>query len=148
MAKEIKTQIVINASPNQVWKELIDVKNYPNWNPFIKSIDGEFHVGKKIVARIEPPEAKGMTFKPTILICDENKEIRWLGHLFVKGLFDGEHCFQLIDNHDGTITFIQSEKFYGILVPLFRKMLDENTVNGFNAMNEKLKEIVESKANL
>ena len=32
------------------------------------------------------------------------------------------------------------KKFSGILVPLFKKMLDENTFNGFNLMNKKLKD--------
>jgi len=59
------------------------------------------------------------------------------------GLFDGEHKFELIDNNNGTTTFVQSEKFTGILVPLFRKMLDVNTRNGFSLMNEKLKELAE-----
>ena len=66
-----------------------------------------------------------------------------MGHLLFPGLFDGEHKFELVDNHDGTTTFIQSEIFKGILVPLFNKMLDTNTVNGFNLMNQKLKELSE-----
>jgi hypothetical protein len=60
-------------------------------------------------------------------------------------LFDGAHKFELIKNADGSTTLIQSEKFKGILVPLFKKMLDVNTVNGFNAMNKKLKELAEAK---
>ena len=82
-----------------------------------------------------------MTFTPTVLAFDTNKEFRWIGHLLFAGLFDGEHKFKLIDNHNGSTTFIQSEKFKGILVPLFKKMLDYNTVNGFNLMNQKLKEL-------
>lgn len=143
MAKEIKTKIRIEASPAKVWAILTDFDKYPEWNPFIKSIKGDVAVGNKIVARIEPPEAKGMTFKPTVLAFDTNKEFRWIGHLLVKGLFDGEHKFELIDNGDGSTTFVQSEKFGGILVPLFKKMLDKNTVNGFNQMNKKLKEMAE-----
>jgi hypothetical protein len=143
MAKEIKTQIRIEASPKKVWEILTDFNKYPDWNPFIKSIKGVVAVGNKIVARIEPPEAKGMTFKPKVLAFNKNKEFRWIGHLIIKGLFDGEHKFELIDNEDGSTTFIQSEKFEGILVPLFKKMLDKNTVNGFNRMNEKLKELAE-----
>ncbi len=65
-------------------------------------------------------------------------------HLIFPGLFDGEHKFELIDNGDGTTLFRQSEKFGGILVPFFNKMLDVNTVNGFNQMNQKLKELAES----
>ncbi len=145
MAKEIKTEILINAAPEKIWAVLTDFDNYPNWNPFIKSITGDIAVGNRITARLEPPEAKGMTFKPKILTYEINKEFRWLGHLLFPGLFDGEHKFELIDNGNGTATFRQSEKFKGILVPLFKKMLDINTTNGFNLMNKRLKELAEKK---
>ena len=143
MAKEIRTQIVINASPEKVWAVLTNFNDYPNWNPFIKSISGEAKVGNKIIAYLQPPDSKGMTFKPRVLTFDVNKDFRWLGHLLFPGLFDGEHRFQLIDNGNGTTTFIQSEKFRGILIPLFAKMLNTNTKNGFVAMNEKLKQLAE-----
>jgi hypothetical protein len=93
--------------------------------------------------RIEPPQAKGMTFTPTILTFVTNKELSWLGHLLFAGIFDGEHKFELIDNANGTTTFIQSEKFTGILVYLFKKQLDNNTKKGFEEMNKKLKELAE-----
>lgn len=143
MAKEITSSIIINASPEKVWTVLTNFNDYPNWNPFIKSITGNVAVGNKIKARMEPPNARGMNFTPKVLAFDENKEFRWLGHLLFPGLFDGEHQFKLIDNGNGTTTFIQSEKFKGILVPLFKKMLEINTLDGFNQMNEKLKEIAE-----
>jgi len=145
MAKQIQTEIIINASPEKVWTILTDFSNYPNWNPFITSIKGPAIVGKKIIARIEPPEANGMTFKPKVLVFKTNEEFRWIGHLLIPGLFDGEHRFELIDNGNGTTTFRQSETFHGILIPLFKKMLDVNTVNGFNLMNEKLKARAEQK---
>lgn len=143
MAKEIKTEILIMASPAKVWSILTNFEQYPNWNPFIKSLTGEVAVGNKIKARIEPPGAKGMTFKPRVLAFDTHKEFRWLGHLLFPGLFDGEHKFELIDNGDGSTTFRQSEKFKGILVPLFKKMLDVNTLDGFNQMNQALKTLAE-----
>jgi hypothetical protein len=143
MTKEIKTEIVIHATPETIWAVLTDLKNYPNWNPFIKSITGQLSVGNTLIVQIEPPEASGMTFKPKVLAFETNKEIRWLGHLLFPGLFDGEHKLQLIDNRNGTTTFLQSEKFSGLLVFLFKKMLDHNTKNGFVLMNKKLKEIAE-----
>ena len=143
MAKEIKTEIQINASPEKVWSILTKFEDYPNWNPFIKSISGEVKPGNKIKTRIEPPKAKGMTFRPKVIVFEKNKEFSWLGHFFIPGLFDGEHRFKLIKNENETTTFIQSEKFNGILVPLFKKMLDVNTINGFNEMNQKLKELAE-----
>lgn len=139
MKKEIKTQITIEASPNRVWEVLTDFEQYSAWNPFIKSIKGQVKTGNKIIVRLEPPGGKGMTFKPKVLVFETNKEFKWIGHLFFQGLFDGEHRFELIDNGDGTTTFIQAEKFRGILVRMLSKMLDVNTMNGFKAMNEQLK---------
>lgn len=144
-AKEIKTEVVINAKPEMVWQILSDFESYPDWNPFITSIKGKAEAGSKITVRIEPPGAKGMTFKPKVLSVIKNKEFSWLGHFLFPGLFDGEHKFELIKNTNGTTTFIQGEKFKGILVPLFRKMIDNNTVCGFNEMNQKLKELAEGK---
>jgi hypothetical protein len=143
MTKEIRTEILINATPEKVWAILTDFDKYPNWNPFIKSITGNVLTGSKIRARLAPPGANEMTFKPTVLVFETNKEFRWIGHLLFPGLFDGEHKFELIENRNGTTTFKQSESFKGILVPLFKKMLDKNTTNGFNLMNEKLKERAE-----
>lgn len=143
MAKTITTEILIHATPEKVWSVLTNFEHYNTWNPFIKSITGNVAVGNKIKARIEPPGASGMTFKPKVLVYSEANEFKWVGHLFIKGLFDGEHCFQLIDNRNGTTTFIQSEQFGGILVPLFNKMLDTNTLEGFRQMNEKLKQEAE-----
>ena len=145
MAKEIKTEILINATSDKVWTVFTNFDNYLKWNPFIKSIIGQVLVGNVIIVQLKPPGAKGMTFKPKVLTFEPNKELRWLGHLLFPGLFDGEHKFELIDNGDGTTTFRQSERFKGILVPLFKKMLDENTMNGFNLMNQKLKELAEQK---
>jgi len=143
MALEIKTEIIINATPEKVWEILTNFDEYPNWNPFIKSIKGQVEVGGEITVRIEPPEAKAMTFKPKILTFVKNRELSWLGHLLFPGLFDGKHKFELIDNGNGTTTFIQSERFKGVLVPFFKKQLNKNTKNGFKEMNKKIKELAE-----
>ena len=110
----------------------------------MKWLIGDVRVNKKIEVRIEPPDASGMTFKPNVLSFDKNIGFRWLGHLFFPGLFDGEHIFELRDNGNGTTTFIQREQFKGILVPLLKKMLDNNTRRGFEAMNNALKDRVEN----
>lgn len=144
---EIKTQIIINATPNKVWTVLTDFKDYPNWNPFIKSITGEPKVGQQITVSIVSTEGKAMTFKPEVVVFNPNREFRWIGKLLFKGLFDGEHKFELIDNGNGTTIFNHSEKFKGIVVLLFKKQLKDNTKKGFELMNESLKKRVEINMN-
>lgn len=134
MAKQIKTSIIINASKEKIWKILTDFESYPEWNSFIKSVTGEVKVGNQIKIKLQ-----GMTFKPNVLTFNENTELKWLGYLWFKGLFDGEHKFKLTDNGNGTTNFEQSENFSGILVKLFSKSLDKDTKNGFEQMNNELK---------
>ena len=145
MAKEIKTEILINATPDKVWSILTNFENYPTWNPFIKLLTGEVKVGNKVTAKIVPPGGAGMTFKPKILTLKTNKELSWLGHFLFPGIFDGKHKFVLVDNGNNTTTFMQSEQFNGILLPFFEKQLDNNTKRGFEEMNIKLKELSEQK---
>jgi hypothetical protein len=64
-----------------------------------------------------------MTFKPEVLIFRENSELKWLGHPFFKGLFDGEHRFLLTEDEGGTVHFEQTEKFTGLLVSIVPKSL-------------------------
>ncbi|MBA3681732.1 MAG: SRPBCC domain-containing protein [Bacteroidetes bacterium] len=143
MAKEIKTQIVINASAEKIWSILTDFNSYSKWNPFIISLTGNVSGGNTIAATLKAPGAKAMTVKPKVLTFNRNKEFKWVGHLLMPGIFTGEHKFEIIDNGNKTCTFVQSEKFTGILIPLFTKMLDGSTTEGFKLMNEALKKTAE-----
>ncbi len=145
MAKEITTNIVINATPEKVWEVLTHFQAYSAWNPFIQSLDGNIQVGKKITVRLQPHDAKGMTFKPIVQHVVEKKTFSWLGHLLIPGLFDGKHAFELIDNGNGTTTFVHSETFKGLLIPFFKKFLEHNTKIAFEQMNVALKKRVESR---
>lgn len=142
--KTIATSLHINATPQKVWDILMAFEAYPNWNPFITSISGPAVPGSRLKAKIQPPGQGGMVFKPKVLQHVPNKEFRWIGSLFLPHVFDGEHVFLLVDNGDGTTTFHQNEHFRGVLVPVFRKMIENNTVQGFEAMNQRLKERAEA----
>lgn len=140
MKKEITTSIIIHAGIEHVWSALTDFASFPNWNPFITSINGKAEEGARITVRIHPPQSKPMTFKPVVLSCLAHKELRWKGKLLVGGLFDGEHIFELSENTADTTLFIQRELFSGILVGMMNL---ENTRKGFEAMNRQLKALVE-----
>jgi hypothetical protein len=141
---ELNSEIEINASPETVWKLLTDISRFPEWNPFIRRLHGELKVGQKLVVFIQPSGASGMQFKPAVMKVEPNHELRWLGHLIVPGLFDGEHIFQIESLGNKRVCFHQREIFSGILVPLLKKSLDTDTRRGFNEMNQRLKELAES----
>jgi hypothetical protein len=143
--KQITTVIEIKASADKVWEVLTNFENYPNWNPFIKSIKGKVEKGKIIEVQIQPEGMKLQTFTPEILVLKPEKEFRWLGKLGIKGIFDGEHYFILEPIDKETTKLIHGEQFTGILSTLIFKMIGKKTENGFNAMNQAIVEVLSIK---
>jgi hypothetical protein len=141
--KELHTEIEIDAPSERVWELITDFASYPQWNPFIRSISGQPTPGERLEVRLEPPGGRGMTFKPKVLNVEPNRELRWLGHVLVPGLFDGEHSFAIQPLEENRVRFAQREAFRGLLVPLFARSLDNNTRRGFEEMNRALKERAE-----
>lgn len=137
-ANAITSQIEIDAPAATVWAILMDFPAYPEWNPFIRQISGQPEVGARIEARLQPPGGRAMTFKPTVLVADPDREFRWLGKLFVKGLFDGEHVFRIEPLGPDRVPFVQEESFAGVLVPLLKGTLGQ-AEEGFRQMNAALK---------
>src|ERR687897_2709530 len=142
--KELHTEIEINASPERVWDTLADFAAYPRWNPFIRHISGKLEVGERLKVRLEPPGGRGITLRPTVLSAEPNRQLRWLGHLLVPGLFDGEHTLATEPLEENRVRFVQREAFKGLLVPLLARSLDNNTRRGFEEMNRALKERAEA----
>ncbi len=137
--RELTTQIEFDGTPEEVWKVLTDLPAHAQWNPFITKIDGELRVGAKLDVRLSPEGERGITMHPTVLAAEPGRELRWLGHLLVPGIFDGEHRFLIEESAPGRVRFTQSERFGGILLPLFwKKLRDGGTAKGFRAMNEAL----------
>jgi hypothetical protein len=145
MTTELRHEIEIDAPPEAVWRVITDTARYGDWNPFIRRLLGELREGARLEVEIAPPGGRAMTFRPTVLAADANRELRWLGRLLLPGLFDGEHRFRLDPLPGGRTRFVQSERFSGLLVRLLGKGLGRTRL-GFEHMNVALKAEVESHA--
>lgn len=140
---EITTSIEIDAPAETVWHVLTDFERYDEWNPYTR-IEGEPIEGTTL--RVEPgPEAGRMpTFRPRLLSVIPNQELRWLGHLYVRGLFDGEHGFRIEALDGDRSRLIQEETFSGILAGPINRRYGEQTEANFHGVNEAIKERAES----
>jgi hypothetical protein len=97
-----------------------------------RAADGERAMGAE-----EAAGARGTT--DTEGTGAEAYELRWLGHLRVRGLFDGEHAFR-VESLDGDRSrLVQLETFSGLLAGLLLRRYGAATVAGFEAVNEALK---------
>lgn len=143
---EIRTSVEIAASAEQVWAVLADFSGYPQWNPFIRRIDGWPERGERLTVEIHPPGGKMMQFRPRLLEAVRPERICWLGRTGgVPWLLDGEHHFYLEQLDGGGVRFHHGERFRGVLVPFMKQMLEAQVRPGFEAMNRALKQRVESR---
>lgn len=141
MAKYVKTELKIAATPEKIWSVLTNFEQFENWNPFIIKAKGNAIIHQQIEITIQLPNQGISNFKPTIVTCKPNQKLEWLGRLFLPGIFDGKHSFEIVKNQDGTSTFKHQETFTGILVWI----LNLNNVKlGFELMNQKIKELAEA----
>ncbi len=138
--QSLHTEIIIEAPPERIWAVLSDFESYPEWNPTIRSIEGVLSEGERLIVVIKQPGRKPMTFRPLVLDAVPGFLFRWRGRLFIPWLFDGEHEFRLEILDDERTRFIHREKFTGILVPFMRRMIENDTREGFEKMNHALKE--------
>ena len=144
--REIRTEIEIEAAPADVWAALTAFDAFPEWNPFVRAIQGELVEGEALEVDLEMPSGRGMTMRPTVTSVTDGRSFAWLGHVVVPGVFDGHHRFEIEPRPGERSMLVHREAFSGILAGLVLRLIGADTKAGFVAMNEALKERVEASA--
>jgi hypothetical protein len=144
MAKQLRSEIDIDATAERVWQILTDFDAYPDWNPFLVRASGRPRQGERLNLHMQPVGGRGMTFRPTVIEASPGRRLRWLGRVLAPGIFDGEHSFTIEAVGEGKVRVIQEEQFRGILVPLLWRSLQRRTLPAFEQMNLALKLRAES----
>lgn len=140
--KSLEKSIIINASAEKVWKVLTDFGSWEKWNSFITKSEGKAEVGTKLRNTFDN-EGKEMIFKPKVLKAEPNKELIWIGRLFMPGIFDGTHGFRIEEIDSNQVKFTNYENFKGLLSGMIMKKIYDKTGAGFEQMNLELKEQAE-----
>ena len=137
--KSIRSEIDIHAPVVRVWELLADLASYPDWNPFIRRAEGTLAQGERLRLELQIPDGMRMKIHPRLITVVEQAEIRWIGHLMVPGLFDGDHRFVLTPLAPARTRLVQQETFRGALVPVFGGWIGAGARRGFEAMNRAAK---------
>ena len=113
--KSFSTSTIINASPETIWKILIDASDWPKWNSTVIKVEGKIALGEKITvfAKVNPNRAFALTVSEYI----PNERMVWSGGMPL-GLFKGERTYTLSRKPDGSVEFSMQEIFSGLLAPL------------------------------
>lgn len=142
---EVRTEVEIDAPPDEVWAVLTDFAAYHEWNPFISGLRGKLEPGARLRVELSYADGRHTSFRPSVVSVKPAEELRWIARLWFKGLFDGEHFFLLAALDGNRTRLVQGENFSGLFVKMAANTLTQNA-RGFVGMNAALKRRVESQA--
>lgn len=146
MSFTVLSETTIAAPPSLVWQVLTDVAAWEQWSTWLRYEGGKVAIGEKLQLRLTPPEGKGYAFSPEILVLEPNKHFAWIGRTGIKGVFDGEHHFELEPTAEST-KLTNRERYSGLLSPLMKRLeAMKGAAAGFDAMNAEIKQRAESLA--
>ena len=137
------TEIIIDASPEQVWSVMTDTKSYGDWNEIILKIDGEIvDKGEVDVLFKAGPKAKPQKFHNYLYVKD-GVEFYW-SQKQAMGIKD-RHCFRVEATEDGKTRFIQSDQALGGLTWMLGKLAAKAQLSIYPMFNRALKKEVEKR---
>jgi len=141
--KEIKTEIIINASKEKIWTLLSDLESYQRWNNIITSVKSSLQVGRGFRFKINIfGQAVPMVAK--IHRSDQNQYLGWGNDYesWAKIILAAHHYFEIIEVSETQCKFVHGEQFYGVvpfvLWPIINKM-----EKSYDQFNDSLKSEVE-----
>jgi hypothetical protein len=119
--KTYSATTVINASPEAIWKILVDSSRYPEWDPGTEKIEGSIAPGQKFKAF---PKGQSRAFPVKVAGFDPPRSMVWTGGMPL-GLFKGVRTFTLTPSGDGKTELRVEEVFSGLLSGLIIKSLPD-----------------------
>jgi hypothetical protein len=141
---EIREDIEIDATPEQVWQTIIDFPNYQHWNTQLFFLGGEVKPHGKLHLRLAVQGTSPYEFKPTISHWRDQQTFAWIAVTGFPRIFDGEHFFELQAVGHGKTLVINRETYRGVLSLLMRNLpMMKDAPKGFVKMNLELKARVE-----
>jgi hypothetical protein len=142
--KTIYSDIVtIDCPKERVWQVLLDLENYPKWNPFTNPVISTLEIGAPVELHVHMP-VRGDRVSTEIVLCkDSNESLSWgmtmLHPIFLKARRDQK----LIALDSKRCTYQTWDAFSGCLTPLVVGLFGEDMQNGFNGVARSLKAFCE-----
>ena len=142
--KEIRAEIQIASTIDKVWAILMDLPNWPNWNPIVNRIEGNLQVGSELsITMCDSKGKNGKSYKAIITSLDEKNKFSFIATMMGKFMFSADRIIELGNSEGGTL-LIQREIYTGIMVLMFWGKLSTQAKAMLNSMNEALKKKAEN----
>ena len=135
--------VIINAPLEKVWRTLIDVENYPRWNPFTTRVETTFVVGEPAILYVTL-NAQQRVQHEVITTFEPSHTFAWASIMGAPFILKANR-WQIVEALDGQHTQYETyETFDGLLVPLIMTLYRKDIQRGFETVGLALKKYVEA----
>jgi len=139
MAIKLERRIGIQAPDEIVWEILSDIPGWADWCPIYPRAEGEIRIGDRWTVELALPGEPVRTINPVILDWAPFDHIHWRLDL-MRGWARTVRFLEIEKMGDENVIFSNGEIFDGLLGPSIARRLRRPVLDGFEAMNEVLKQ--------
>ncbi len=137
-------KVTIDAPLEKVWHVLVDVGNYPAWNPFTPRVETTFVVGEPAILYVTMNEHHQRIQREVITFFEPQHAFAWASSMGGPFILKANR-WQIIEPlDDGRTQYQTYETFDGLLVPLVMALYRHDIQRGFEAVGPALKQYVET----
>lgn len=136
VARHIRTEAILPASPERVWAVLADFSGYSAWDPLNTSAAGLGRMGERVRMTIANPLNPRRPLRMTVMRFKPECLLAWVGG--IPFAFRGEHVFRLDPVPEGT-RLLHTETITGLITHrITDRAVTEKFVPAYAAANRAL----------
>ena len=109
--KSVHAELIIEAAPSEVWRQITDTASYGEWNPIFVSVAGVFREGAKI--QLDMRTEDGSTVPVEAFVEEFVPEQKLHQHAGMTGVLTADH-FWLVEPVPQGTRVVQHEEYRGI----------------------------------
>lgn len=128
--KSVHAEIFIPAPPKLVWQVLTDTDAYPEWNPIMEDLEGEFKEDSDVQFKFIQEPGKSYLIKVKVRRVVENGHLNQSGGMY--GILTYDHHYILEPKEEGTQVTIH-EDYRGIGVHFWNPAAVQDAYERVNA---------------
>lgn len=139
MAIKLEHRIGIQAPDEIVWEIIADLPGWSDWNPLYPRAEGEIRIGDRWTLDLALPGRPVQTINPVILDWAPYDHIHWRLTM-LRGWATTVRFLEIEKMGEENVIFSNGEIFDGWLGPTVARRMRRPVLDGFEALNEVLKQ--------
>jgi hypothetical protein len=136
-------KVEINAPIEHVWKILVDLEKYGDWNPFVPRMESTLIVGEPIIIYVQMNARSKFVEKELVTQVELHRRLAWRG-TYPKILLNDERIQDLEPLENGNCSYYSYETFRGLASPLLMLAFKSDIQKGFDGVALALKRRAEA----